>query len=135
MKFVNVFDIEHKPELVASISKEPSMTSTDLFLSSKQRIQNLLSAGQNLLHSRLGDEYFEQVGPVNENIKDRPLEDLHDYNAAVRDLADKQDTYNSNLNAELKKASSGGTSSKKGIASSSDDKVVSEVGISSSTEK
>lgn len=102
MKFVNVFDIEHRPKLVPSKSNEPSMTSTDLFLSTKQRIQNLLNAGHNLLNYRLGDEYFEQTGStVNENIVDRPLNDLHDYNQAVRDLADKSAA----VNASIKKAS------------------------------
>lgn len=72
------------------VNKSPSMTCSDLYLTTKQRVQSLLAAGQNLLAGRLGPEYFEQNSQVvNESIKDPELKDLHDYNVAARNLNTK----------------------------------------------
>lgn len=80
--------IKHDP--IAEVNKDPSMTCKDLYLTTKQRVQSLLAAGQNLLAGRLGSEYFEQNGTsVNEDIKDTPLNDLHDFNVSARNLNEK----------------------------------------------
>lgn len=82
--FINHLD--KKPE----VNLSPSMTSTDLYLTTKQRVENLLHAGQDLLNSRLGPEYFEQNGnKVDESITDTDLTDLHDYRAASLKLDKK----------------------------------------------
>ena len=80
-------------------SNLPTMTSTELFLTTKQRVQSLLTAGQNLLASRLGPQYFEQTGSsVNENITDEPLRDLHDVTLAMNKMKEKEkQVYESNL--------------------------------------